>query len=188
MTKIYTKGGDHGQTGLFGGQRVPKDHLRLHTYGTFDELNAVIGLVLAEPMLHEDSRVRATLSRVQSELFQLGAELATPPGKTVSIRLIQGSDIEGLEKEIDQMESRLEPLKTFILPGGTRAAAAMHLARTVCRRAERELVVLNRSEPVRTEVLGYVNRLSDFLFVAARMANSELKVADTPWIAPTQNA
>lgn len=182
--KIYTKGGDHGQTGLLGGQRVPKDHLRLHTYGTFDELNAVVGLALAVPTLTADSKVRVTLERVQNELFQLGAELATPPGRKGSARLIEGTDIESLEKEIDQMESMLEPLKSFILPGGSQAAAVLHLARTVCRRAERELVVLNRSEPVRTEVLGYVNRLSDFLFVAARMANAELKVADIPWVAP----
>lgn len=183
--KIYTKGGDHGQTGLFGGQRVPKDHLRLHTYGTFDELNAVLGLVLAEPGLADASPVREALQRVQHELFQLGAELATPPGKTVSIRLIEAGDIEALEREIDRMEAGLEPLKTFILPGGSRAAAVLHLARTVCRRAERELVVLHRSEPVRTEVLGYVNRLSDYLFVAARKANAELKVADIPWVAPS---
>jgi len=182
--KIYTKGGDQGQTGLFGGQRVPKDHLRLHTYGTFDELNAVLGLVLSEPALAEDSGVRVTLARVQNELFQLGAELATPPGKQVQMRLIGSEDIERLEKEIDSMESRLAPLQTFILPGGSRPAAALHLARTVCRRAERELVVLHRSEPVRTEVLGFVNRLSDFLFVAARMANAELKVPDSPWVAP----
>lgn len=182
--KIYTKGGDQGQTGLFGGQRVPKDHLRLHTYGTFDELNASIGLVLAEPLLAEDSRVRPVLSRIQSELFQLGSELATPPGKSAPSRLIETADIERLEAEIDRMESRLEPLKSFILPGGTRAAAQMHLARTVCRRAERELVVLHRSEPVRSEVLGYVNRLSDFLFVAARYVNHEMGVPDTPWTAP----
>jgi len=182
--KIYTKGGDQGQTGLFGGQRVPKDHLRLHTYGTFDELNAAVGLVLSEPGLPEDSKVREMLSRVQRELFQLGAELATPPGKTVSMKLISPSDIERLEHEIDGMDSKLEPLKTFILPGGSRPAASLHLARTVCRRAERELVVLNRSEPVRTEVLGYVNRLSDYLFVAARFVNHELQVPDSPWVAP----
>jgi len=182
--KIYTKGGDHGQTGLFGGQRVPKDHLRLHTYGTFDELNATIGLVLAEPLLAEDSRVRPVLARAQNELFQLGAELATPPGKQVTTRLIEAADIDGLETEIDAMEAKLEPLKSFILPGGTKAAALMHLSRTVCRRAERELVVLHRSEPVRAEVLGYVNRLSDYLFVAARYVNHEMGVADIPWNAP----
>jgi cob(I)alamin adenosyltransferase len=182
--KIYTKGGDHGQTGLFGGQRVPKDHLRLHTYGTFDELNATIGLVLAEPLLAEDSKVRAILARVQNELFQLGAELATPPGKQVTTRLIEAGDIDALEAAIDSMETKLEPLKSFILPGGTKAAALMHLSRTVCRRAERELVVLHRSEPVRAEVLGYVNRLSDYLFVAARYVNHEMGVADIPWNPP----
>ena len=102
--KIYTKGGDQGQTGLFGGQRVPKDHLRLHTYGTFDELNAFLGLVLSEPLLAQDSVVRSALMRVQSELFQLGAELATPPGKPVTTRLIEQRDIELLESEIDAME------------------------------------------------------------------------------------
>ena len=182
--KIYTKGGDHGQTGLLGGQRVPKDHLRLHTYGTFDELNAFIGLVLAEPTLGKDSSVRVGLARVQSELFQLGAELATPPGKPVSTRLIQPEEIARLEREIDAMEAKLPPLHSFILPGGSKAAAHLHLSRTVCRRAERELVVLNRSEPVRAEVLGYVNRLSDYLFVAARYANHELSVSDVPWTAP----
>ncbi len=182
--KIYTKGGDHGQTGLFGGQRVPKDHLRLHTYGTFDELNATIGLVLAEPLLAEDSRVRPVLARTQNELFQLGAELATPPGKQVTTRLIEAADIDALESAIDAMETKLEPLKSFILPGGMKAAALMHLARTVCRRAERELVVLHRSEPVRAEVLGYVNRLSDYLFVAARYVNHEMGVSDIPWNPP----
>ena len=182
--KIYTKGGDQGQTGLFGGQRVPKDHLRLHTYGTFDELNAVVGLFLSEPTLAEDSKVRPALQRAQNELFQLGAELATPPGKAVPMKLIDATDIQRLEAEIDAMESSLEPLRSFILPGGSKAAAQLHVARTVCRRAERELVVLHRSEPVRTEVLGYVNRLSDFLFVAARFANHELGVADIPWNAP----
>ncbi|NDD90852.1 cob(I)yrinic acid a,c-diamide adenosyltransferase [bacterium] len=182
--KIYTKGGDQGQTGLFGGQRVPKDHLRLHTYGTFDELNAFLGLVLSEPLLAQDSVVRSALMRVQSELFQLGAELATPPGKPVTTRLIEQRDIELLESEIDAMEGKLAPLKSFILPGGSKPSAHLHLSRTVCRRAERELVVLNRSEPVRPEVLGYVNRLSDYLFVAARYVNLELGVPDVPWNSP----
>jgi cob(I)alamin adenosyltransferase len=168
--KIYTKNGDHGQTGLFGGQRVPKDHLRLHTYGTFDELNATIGLILAHPLLPLQSMVRGILVRVQGELFQLGAELATPPGKRVSTRLIEAEDIDRLEIEIDQMESVLPALKSFILPGGSGPSAQLHLARTVCRRAERELVVLHRSEPLRAEVLGYVNH--------------ELGVADTPWQSP----
>lgn len=182
--KIYTKGGDQGQTGLFGGQRVPKDHLRLHTYGTFDELNATIGLVLAENAFPGEGLVRTGLARIQNELFQLGAELATPPGKAVSMRLIESADILRLEGEIDAMESNLKPLKTFILPGGSKVSAFLHLCRTVCRRAERELVVLHRSEPVRPEVLGYVNRLSDYLFVAARFTNAQAGIADIPWTPP----
>ncbi|MBU6376142.1 MAG: cob(I)yrinic acid a,c-diamide adenosyltransferase, partial [Bdellovibrionales bacterium] len=126
----------------------------------------------------------ATLKRVQSELFQLGAELATPPGKPVTTRLIEQREIEALEAEIDKMESQLPPLKNFILPGGAKPSAHLHLSRTVCRRAERELVVLHRSEPVRSEVLGYVNRLSDYLFVAARYMNFKLGVSDVPWSPP----
>jgi cob(I)alamin adenosyltransferase len=179
--KIYTKKGDAGETGLFGGERVRKDHLRIRVYGTFDELNAVLGLALAEPGA---DGLRERLARVQSELFQLGAELATPPGKNAGIALVGDADVERLEREIDAMEAGLAPLKTFILPGGSRLSAALHLARTVSRRAERELVVLHRDEPVRPEVLRYVNRLSDYLFVSAREANRAGGVEDVPWVAP----
>jgi cob(I)alamin adenosyltransferase len=183
--KIYTKKGDAGETGLFGGTRVSKDDLRIRAYGTFDELNAVLGLVLGESGLPEVLRKR--LARTQSELFQLGAELATPRGKSLSMAMLEDLETERMEGEIDLMEQDLEPLKTFILPGGTRASALIHLARTVSRRAERELVTLNRAEPQRPAVLKYVNRLSDFLFVCARFANHGAKVKDIPWIAPTDS-
>lgn len=184
--KIYTKHGDQGETGLFGGARVPKDHLRIQAYGTLDELNAALGLALAtQPgMLSLAATVAARLRRVQSEIFQLGAELATPSGKTVPILLVDLSNVEEQEKEIDEMEKMLAPLKAFILPGGCPVAAQLHLARTICRRAERELVILHRSEPLRPAVLQYVNRLSDYLFVTSRYVNHLAKIDDIPWIAP----
>ncbi len=180
--KIYTKKGDEGQTGLFGGERVAKDHLRIQTYGTLDELNACLGVVLCETGLSQDHRTRLTL--VQNELFQVGAELATPRDKTVGITLVGAAETERLESEIDAMESKLAPLKTFILPGGSRSSALLHQARTISRRAEREMVTLHRSEPLRSELMAYVNRLSDYLFVCGRFANHEAGVSDVPWEAP----
>lgn len=180
--KIYTKTGDEGQTSLFGGKRVPKDDLRIQSYGTLDELNAVLGMVITQ--LGPQSQMRTHLGRIQAELFQLGAELATPPGKTVKMALLDDTCVELLEKEIDSMEADLPPLKTFILPGGALSAAFLHLARTVCRRAERDLVGLNRVEPVRSVVIRYLNRLSDYLFVSGRHANWEVRISDLPWIAP----
>ena len=180
--KIYTKHGDNGETSLFGGTRVPKDDLRIRTYGTFDELNGILGLALCEKGVPKD--LKAKFSRIQNELFQLGAELATPRGKSTSIELIDFAHTERMENEIDAMETQLTPLKTFILPGGTRLSGLIHLARTVSRRAERELTTLNRAEPQRPAVLEYVNRLSDYLFVCARIANRLAKVKDIPWIAP----
>lgn len=177
--KIYTKGGDTGETSLFGGNRVPKDDLRICTYGTFDELNAFLGTALAEPGMPEELADR--LLKIQHELFQLGAELATPRGKSTGIELISDAETERLESEIDAMETALEPLKTFILPGGSRLAGLLHQARTISRRAERELVTLHRAEPQRPELVRYVNRLSDYLFVAARFANRSLNVSDIPW-------
>lgn len=180
--KIYTKGGDRGETGLFGGGRVPKDHLRIRAYGSIDELNAILGVVLAEKPISKDLRRR--LIRIQSELFQLGSELATPRGKKVSIQLIGGREVLNLEKEIDSMESTLKPLKSFILPGGCRVSALLHVARTIARRAERELMPLHRAEPVRQELLQYLNRLSDYLFVSARLENHTDKEAEILWKAP----
>lgn len=180
--KIYTKGGDAGETGLYGGVRVPKDDLRIRTYGTLDELNAALGIVLAEPNLPE--QVQNQLQRFQHELFQLGAELATPRGKKVTVALLGQSHVEKMESEIDQLEAQLAPLKTFILPGGARSAGLLHLARTMSRRAERELITLNRAEPLRPVILQYMNRLSDALFVSARYLNQVAGVADIPWKAP----
>ena len=180
--KIYTKKGDAGETGLYGNVRVPKDDSRIRVYGTFDELNSVLGVVLAQGGLQGDLAER--LGRLQSELFQLGTELATPRGKSTGMALLESDATERLEHEIDAMEGELSPLKNFILPGGSAASALLHVARTVSRRGERELVTLNRADPVRPEVLRYVNRLSDYLFVCARFANLQAGCPDVPWIAP----
>jgi cob(I)alamin adenosyltransferase len=179
--KIYTKTGDDGQTGLFGGTRVSKASERVASYGDVDELNSLLGIVCA----HEtDATVRAQLQRIQSELFTLGAELASTPDKIVKLGVDQldEADVERFEREIDALERDLAPLKTFVLPGGHPQAARLHLARTTCRRAERGVVALAANEPVRSEILRYLNRLSDLLFVMARHANFRAKVDDIPWL------
>lgn len=176
--KIYTKGGDAGETGLFGGTRVSKDHTRIQAYGTLDELNAVLGVVLAGDL---PLQTRATLTRVQGELFQVGAELATPPGKALTLSALGTEAVTRLEAEIDAMEATLPALKNFILPGGSQSGAALHVARTVSRRGERDVVTLHRAEPVRDVVLTYLNRLSDYLFVAARFVNAAHKAPESPW-------
>jgi cob(I)alamin adenosyltransferase len=179
--KIYTKTGDAGQTGLFGGTRVSKADARVAAYGEVDELNSVLGLVRAHGV---EARKDAWLARIQSELLDLGAELATIPSRHDKLTgvLIEDPDIERLESAIDELEVELEPLKTFILPGGGIAASALHLARTVCRRAERAMVGLATSDTLRPQALRYVNRLSDLLFVMARSANHDAQVPDVPWI------
>lgn len=177
--KIYTKRGDLGETGLLGGKRLPKDDLQIWAYGTIDELNSVIGIAVSE--LH-DLPLCQKLERIQRELFKLGAELAIQEGTTgSSLTPIGATEIDILEQEIDAMEATLAPLKNFILPGGSKAAACLHLARTVCRRAEREVLTLSRQMKLRPEVLSYCNRLSDYLFVCARQANKYFKVEDIPW-------
>ena len=180
--KIYTKMGDSGETGLYGGARVSKDDLRIQAYGTLDELNATLGVAGADPLI--PIQIREKLRRVQSELFQLGGELATPAGKSVPMELIGTIEIERMEKEIDAMELLLKPLTQFILPGGSLASAQIHLARTISRRAEREVVTLHGVQPLRDEILGYVNRLSDWFFVLARFANHLAGIEDTAWIVP----
>lgn len=185
--KVYTKTGDKGETGLFGGGRVSKASLRVDVYGEVDELNSVLGLVRTERF---DAGVDALLARVQSRLFDLGAELATAPNSKVElgIALLSEDEVVELEHAIDRAETELSPLKTFILPGGCRAAAYLHLARTVCRRAERKLVALASQEPVRPECVRYLNRLSDALFVFARLANQRAGVRDEPWVGAGRNA
>ncbi len=179
--KIYTKTGDKGDTGLFGGARVSKASLRVEAYGEIDELNSVLGLARSE---HEDAELDALFARMQSALFDLGAELATAPDSKaeLGIPLVSDADVLMLENAIDKAEAELLPLKTFVLPGGTRAAACLHLGRTVCRRAERRLVSLSEVEPVRGECIRYLNRMSDTLFVLARLANHRAGVADVPWV------
>jgi len=162
LTKIYTRTGDDGTTGLATGERVAKDCPRVEAYGTVDELNACIGLVLAAPSL--PPLVRDSLTGIQHRLFDLGGELAVP-GRDV----ILATDTAALEAVLDQLNTDLPPLKDFVLPGGTPGAAACHLARAVCRRAERRVITLQRHEPVNAEAVRYLNRLSDLLFVMSRV-------------------
>jgi cob(I)alamin adenosyltransferase len=162
LSRIYTRTGDDGSTGLGDGMRVPKEHLRVEAYGTVDEANSAIGVVLAVPGL--PPAVRDCLTEVQHDLFDLGGELCVP-----GYRIIAASDVERLERELDGFNDGLPPLKDFILPGGGPAAAACHLARTVARRAERRVWALARVENVAPEVPQYLNRLSDLLFVVARV-------------------
>ena len=178
--KIYTKTGDTGDTGLFAGPRVRKDDARIEAYGTVDELNAVLGLVRTAKPPAEIDRL---LARVQNELFDLGAELATPDPKSRGTNLISQQHVAALEKAIDVFEANLAPLKTFILPGGSPPAAWLHLARTVCRRAERRVVTLGNDSNVNLSplVLVYLNRLSDLLFVLSRAVNQWAGVSDVKW-------
>lgn len=177
--KIYTKTGDQGTTGLFGGKRVSKSNIRINSYGTVDELNSWIGLLRDQ----EVNRKRANvLVEIQDRLFTVGSILATEPNNSkVKIPSLLASDIEYLEKEIDLMESELEPMKSFILPGGHPAVSFCHITRTVCRRAERLTVELNDSEPIDAIVIQYLNRLSDYLFVLSRKMGTELKIVETSW-------
>lgn len=180
--KIYTKTGDRGDTGLFGGGRVPKDHVRVEAYGEIDELNAVLGLVRAlEPM----PRIDEVVIPIQRDLFSIGALLATPDPSKMQSQLakarLDDRRIAELEQAIDDCERELEPLRAFIVPGGTAKAAALHLARTVCRRAERRVVALAHSEVVPELVLRYLNRLSDLLFMLARVANRRAGSAEVSW-------
>jgi cob(I)alamin adenosyltransferase len=177
--KIYTRTGDDGTTGLFGGGRVPNASARVDAYGTVDELNAAIGVARATKL---GSESEAILSEVQVDLFTLGAELACVPGREAKLAMPLLSADHGtrLERAIDAAEEGLGPLTTFVLPGGSEQAAALHLARTVCRRAERLVLAVDDS-PVRKDVVIYLNRLSDLLFVLARRANAEAHVPDVPW-------
>ncbi len=180
MNKIYTRTGDAGETGLFGGQRVRKDDLRVQAYGTADECNAAIGVARASG---PDPALDAILATVQNQLFVVGADLASP-AESPYIPRVTAEMTAFLEAQIDALEAELPPLKQFILPGGTALAAQLHLARTICRRAERVVVTLAAEEPISAEIITYLNRLSDFLFVAARIANARAGVSDVPWVKP----
>ena len=181
LSRIYTKSGDTGETGLGDGSRVPKDAPRVEAYGEVDELNAVLGLVTANC---PDCPESALLRGVQNDLFDVGADLCVPlTGHEEAEKMLRvvPAQYERLEKAIDRLTETLEPLRSFVLPGGTPAAAWLHLARTVCRRAERAVVALTRTEKVNPHALIYLNRLSDFLFVLARVANNGGK-SDVLWV------
>jgi cob(I)alamin adenosyltransferase len=177
--KLYTKTGDDGTTGLFGGGRVPKASARVEAYGTVDETNAFLGVARATGL---DPSLDAVLARVQEDLFTLGAELACVPGREAKLAmgLLGEADVERLERAIDEADAACPPLKSFVLPGGTPQAAALHVARTVCRRAERAVLAVDDAAP-RREVVVYLNRLSDLLFALARRANAVAGVPDVPW-------
>ncbi len=173
--KIYTRGGDRGETSLLGPDRVRKDDARIEAYGTVDELNSVIGAARAT---WPESPLDPELAGVQSDLFEIGAFLAATGS---AFATVSPQRIDALERGIDAMEGELAPLRSFILPGGVPAAAQLHLARTVCRRAERRVVALERDDDGFRTSVAYLNRLSDFLFVAARLTNQKLGAEDVPW-------
>jgi cob(I)alamin adenosyltransferase len=187
---LYTRGGDRGETGLYGSRRVPKDSLRVEAYGTIDELNSCLGVAIAEC----DGQIAAALRAVQAKLFTAGADLATDSKeieereqKTKKIPRISRSDTAELEEMIDALQTKLPPLKSFILPGGTRLSAAIHLSRAVCRRAERRVIELGRSEPINQEMVPFLNRLSTYLFNLAREANLLEGKNDELWKASSES-
>ncbi|SHI38179.1 cob(I)alamin adenosyltransferase [Mesonia phycicola] len=185
--KIYTKTGDKGKTGLFGGTRIPKHHIRIDSYGTVDELNAYIGLIKDQNI---EKYFKENLYQIQHQLFTIGAELATDPAKAklkngkerLDIEKVQQKEIEFLEQEIDRMNEDLPEMTHFILPGGHTTVSYCHIARCVCRRAERLCTALYQEEPFDEFILQYLNRLSDYLFVLARMLSKSLKVEEIKWI------
>jgi cob(I)alamin adenosyltransferase len=177
--KIYTKTGDDGTTSLFSGGRVSKTHLRVEAYGTVDELNSILGLARA---LKPHPTTESWLTRIQHQLFHLGADLATPlDAKSEWVVRMDADTVDSLEKGIDELTAELPELKNFILPGGTPAAAQLHVARTVCRRAERVVVALQEREQVGAQALFYLNRLSDFLFTLSRWENMQAGMAEDKW-------
>jgi cob(I)alamin adenosyltransferase len=176
--KIYTKTGDKGETGLFGGARVPKNHIRVEAYGSVDELNAQIGLLRD---VIETPHDKTILKSIQDRLFTIGANLASDPAKNMITPDLKKSDIELLENEIDTMEADLPALKNFILPGGHLTVSYCNIARTVCRRAERMVVALDFEQTVLPIIIEYLNRLSDYLFVLGRKVGQDLGVAEVIW-------
>lgn len=183
--KIYTKTGDAGSTSLFGGKRVLKSDLRIDTYGTVDELNAWIGVLRDQPINQSRNEI---LIEIQDRLFTIGSTLATEPEKhTNRIPSLKEEDIELLEKEMDNMDAQLPAMRFFVLPGGHQSISFGHVARTVCRRAERLVIALHQVEPLDALVIKYLNRLSDYLFMLCRLMTQELKSNETPWRPRTGN-
>lgn len=177
--KIYTKTGDSGETSLFGGERVPKYHYRIEAYGTVDELNSNIGLIRDQAI---DEATFNTLLEIQDRLFTLGSNLATEPGNTkVKTPQLQQEDILFLENEIDKMNEKLPEMRSFVLPGGHQVVSYCHIARCVCRRAERLVVFLAEKEPVNEAIIRYLNRLSDYLFVLSRKFTQDFNANEIPW-------
>lgn len=177
--KIYTKTGDAGTTSLFGGKRVSKADLRIETYGSVDELNSWMGLLHDQEI---NAKRKDVIERVQSKLFVIGSILAAEPGNAkIKVPSLQENDIQFLETEIDAMDNTLPPMRYFILPGGHQAVSFCHIARTVCRRAERLVVSLQQQEEIDQLVVKYLNRLSDYLFILARKMTHELGIEETPW-------
>ncbi|MCX2743386.1 cob(I)yrinic acid a,c-diamide adenosyltransferase [Mangrovivirga sp. M17] len=178
--KVYTKTGDDGTTGILGGTRLPKSHIRIEAYGTVDELLSWIGMVRDQKV---NEKRNDFLIRIQDRLFTLGSYLASDPEKSkVAIPKINEQDIKDLEAEMDTMDENLPPLKNFVLPGGNQSVSYVHIARTVCRRAERAVVLLNEHQALDKKVIHYLNRLSDYLFVLSRMNSKELNATETPWV------
>lgn len=179
--KIYTKTGDKGETGLLGGERVSKSSLRIEAYGTIDELNSFIGLAINEVT---DESIKKVLNRIQNQLFVVGSDLAAPKSKKTSKLIIARTPkkfYKDLEKAIDFYDSKLEPLRNFILPGGSKGAALLHICRAICRRAERNVVALNHTVKVGENIIIFLNRLSDLFFVLARFENKCQNIPDVKW-------
>lgn len=176
--KIYTKTGDKGQTSLLGGTRVQKNHIRIEAYGTVDELNSWIGLIRDQPIDKQDIKI---LLEVQDRLFTMGSILAADQKLKMKIPNLFQKDITLLENEIDRINDKLEPMKSFILPGGNQVVSYCHIARCVCRRAERNIIHLSDNEPVNELVIVYINRLSDYLFMLTRKFSIHFSVKETPW-------
>ena len=184
--KIYTRTGDRGETALFGGQRVRKDNVRVDAYGEVDELNSVLGLAGLHVEQAGDAELARHLRDIQADLFTMGANLATPAPEdggrpNAHVPVLNPARVAEMERWIDAADAELEPLKNFVLPGGTESAAMLHLARTVCRRAERRVVTLSYEAHIEQDVIVYLNRLSDLLFTLARLANRRAGAQDVPW-------
>lgn len=186
--KIYTKTGDGGETGLYGGKRVPKDHIRIDAYGTVDELNSHVGLLIAQmevagkSVLAKAEQDLTLLKAAQSTLFTIGSQLATPPEKELSIKAVSGDQVKFLEDAIDRLDEGLPGLTSFVLPGGSIAVGQCHVCRTVTRRAERCVVSLHHEAPVEDNVIHYLNRLSDYFFTLSRALGHWEGIPDIPWV------